>query len=125
LQGSRRYADVNAVVGGYLRDLAFAQPSQQKMFGYKRVAAAILALEKPLTDLLDADGALPPVSSSMLRPPSLLQRRGPGAPRHPALISTNKCECYYLETVCLPVTRSQASRTASFICSHVDVPRCS
>jgi hypothetical protein len=26
--------DVNAVVGGYLRDLAFAQSSQQKMFGY-------------------------------------------------------------------------------------------
>ena len=33
---SRTYADVNAVVGGYLRDLAFAQSSQQKMFGYKR-----------------------------------------------------------------------------------------
>ena len=67
---------MNAVVGGYLRDLAFAQPSQQKMFGYKRAAAAILALEVPLTDLLGADGALPPVSSSMLRPPSLM----PGSP---------------------------------------------
>jgi hypothetical protein len=32
---------VNAVVGGYLRDLAFAQSSQPKMFGYKRAAAAI------------------------------------------------------------------------------------
>ena len=49
--GSRTYADVNAVVGGYLRDLAFAQSSQQKMFGYKRAAAAILALDVPLTDL--------------------------------------------------------------------------
>jgi hypothetical protein len=38
-----RYTDVNAVVGGYLRDLAFAQPSQQQMFGYKRAANAILA----------------------------------------------------------------------------------
>mgnify|MGYP003401750782 CR=1 FL=1 len=38
---SRTFADVNAVVGGYLRDLAFAQSSQQKMFGYKRAAAAI------------------------------------------------------------------------------------
>ena len=28
-----RHADINAVVGGYLRDLAFAQPSQPKMFG--------------------------------------------------------------------------------------------
>jgi histidinol phosphatase-like PHP family hydrolase len=52
-------ADVNAVVGGYLRDLAFAQSSQQKMFGYKRAAAAILSLDLPLTDLLGADGALP------------------------------------------------------------------
>ena len=54
-----RHADVNAVVGGYLRDLAFAQSSQQKMFGYKRAAAAILALDVPLTDLVGPDGALP------------------------------------------------------------------
>ena len=59
---SRTYADVNAVVGGYLRDLAFAQASQQKMFGYKRAAAAIFALEMPLTDLLGPDGALPRIS---------------------------------------------------------------
>jgi putative hydrolase len=55
----RAYADVNAVVGGYLRDLAFAQSSQQKMFGYKRAAAAILSLDMALTDLLGPDGALP------------------------------------------------------------------
>jgi histidinol phosphatase-like PHP family hydrolase len=55
----RVYADVNAVVGGYLRDLAFAQSSQQKMFGYKRAASAILSLDRPLTDLLQPDGALP------------------------------------------------------------------
>ena len=55
-------ADVNAVVGGYLRDLAFAQSSQQKMFGYKRAAAAILALDVPLTDLVGPDGALPRIS---------------------------------------------------------------
>lgn len=36
------------VVGGYLRDLAFAQPTQPQMFGYKRAAAAVLALETPL-----------------------------------------------------------------------------
>jgi histidinol phosphatase-like PHP family hydrolase len=52
-------ADVNAVVGGYLRDLAFAQSSSQKMFGYKRAAAAILALDVPLTELVSPDGALP------------------------------------------------------------------
>jgi len=53
------YADVNAVVGGYLRDLAYAQSSQQKMFGYKRAASAILSLDTPLTELLGPDAALP------------------------------------------------------------------
>ena len=62
VQRSRTYADVNAVVGGYLRDLAFAQSSQQKMFGYKRAAAAILALDLPLTDLVGPDGALPRIA---------------------------------------------------------------
>ena len=57
-----RYADVNAAVGGYLRDLAFAQSSQHKMFGYKRAAAAILALEAPLTNLVGPGGALPRIS---------------------------------------------------------------
>jgi histidinol phosphatase-like PHP family hydrolase len=57
VQHPRIYADVNAVVGGYLRDLAFAQSSQQKMFGYKRAAAAIFALDTPLTDLVGPDGA--------------------------------------------------------------------
>jgi histidinol phosphatase-like PHP family hydrolase len=59
VQEPRAYADVNAVVGGYLRDLAFAQSSQQKMFGYKRAAAAILSLDEPLTDLVGPGGALP------------------------------------------------------------------
>ncbi len=51
-------SDVNAVIGGYLRDLAFAQSSRQKMFGYKRAAAAIYALDVPVTDLVEPDGTL-------------------------------------------------------------------
>ena len=68
-----RERDVNAVIGGYLRDLAFAQSSRQKMYGYRRAAAAIFALDKPLTDLLGPDGALPriagigPASSRVIR----------------------------------------------------------
>jgi putative hydrolase len=58
----RTFADVNAVVGGHLRDLAFAQSSKPKMFGYKRAAAAILTLDVPLTDLVGPDGALPRIS---------------------------------------------------------------
>ena len=56
---AQTFADINAVIGGFLRDLAFAQSSQQKMFGYKRAAAAILALGVPLTDLVGSGGALP------------------------------------------------------------------
>src|SRR5690242_7651776 len=47
----RRFADVNAVAAGFLRDLAYAQTSEPKMFGYKRAAKAVLALEEPLTRL--------------------------------------------------------------------------
>lgn len=61
-QRSLGFDDVNAVIGGYLRDLAFAQSSQQKMFGYKRAAAAILALDLPLTDLVGDAGVLPRIS---------------------------------------------------------------
>jgi histidinol phosphatase-like PHP family hydrolase len=51
--------DINAIVGGYLRDLAFAQSSKPKMFGYKRAAAAILSLDQALTDMVQPDGTLP------------------------------------------------------------------
>ena len=54
--------DVNAVVAGYLRDLAFAQPSQPQMFGYKRAANAILGLDVPLTNLLGPDRQLPRIA---------------------------------------------------------------
>jgi histidinol phosphatase-like PHP family hydrolase len=60
-EGESRFEDVNAVIAGYLRDLAYAQASQQKMFGYKRAAAAILALDLPVTLMIDADGTLPKI----------------------------------------------------------------
>jgi len=59
---ARLYADVNAVISGYLRDLAFAQTNRQKTFGYKRAAAAIFWLETPLTDLIDRQGRLPKIA---------------------------------------------------------------
>ena len=61
-QTSEPVADINAVAGGYLRDLAFVQPSRPQMFGYKRAAAAVLALDTPLTDLVRPDGTLARVS---------------------------------------------------------------
>lgn len=54
--------DINAVVGSFLRDVAYAQPSQPQMFGYKRAAAAILSLDTPLTGLMQADGSLPKIA---------------------------------------------------------------
>jgi putative hydrolase len=52
--------DVNAVVGGVLRDMAFAQSSPQKAFGYKRAAAVVLSLDEPLDTLLAQNaGVLP------------------------------------------------------------------
>lgn len=58
----RLYADVNAVVAGYLRDLAFAQPTQPKMFGYKRAGAAVLSLDRSLLELREQPGGLPRIS---------------------------------------------------------------
>jgi putative hydrolase len=55
------HADVNAVIGELLRDMAFAQSSEQKMLGYKRAAAAILSLERPLLELVAKDGRLPKI----------------------------------------------------------------
>ena len=60
VQGPR--TDVNAIVSGHLRDLAFAQSSQAKMFGYKRAAAAIFGLDVPLTDLMGPGGTLPRIT---------------------------------------------------------------
>ena len=55
--------DVNAVVGGYLRDMAFVQPTQPQMFGYKRAAAAIFGLETSLTDLArESNEAFPKIA---------------------------------------------------------------
>jgi putative hydrolase len=55
-------SDINAIVGGYLRDLAFVQPTRQQMFGYKRAANAILALEQPLPQLLAGERRLPRIA---------------------------------------------------------------
>ena len=54
----RRYADINAVAGGLLRDLAYVQTSPQRVFGYKRAASAVLTLERPLTELMRSNGTL-------------------------------------------------------------------
>jgi putative hydrolase len=54
----RRHDDVNAVIGGLLRDLAYVQTSPQRTFGYKRAASAVLSLERPLAELRLSNGTL-------------------------------------------------------------------
>jgi putative hydrolase len=53
--------DVNGAVSGVLRDLATVQSSTQSRWGYKRAASAIAHLELPLSELLDASGAIPKI----------------------------------------------------------------
>lgn len=50
--------DVNSTVAGWLRDLALVQASLQSRWGYKRAAAAVMALEVPIDTLLNPDGTL-------------------------------------------------------------------
>jgi histidinol phosphatase-like PHP family hydrolase len=51
-------ADLNGRIAALLRDFAAIQKSKQKMWGYKRAAAAVLALDEPIESLLLADGTL-------------------------------------------------------------------
>jgi histidinol phosphatase-like PHP family hydrolase len=50
--------DVNVEVAGWLRDLAFAQRSPQRRWGYKRAASAVMYLPVQIDTLLAADGTL-------------------------------------------------------------------
>src|SRR5947207_7615342 len=50
--------DMNGKIAALLRDFAAVQKSKQSMWGYKRAARAILALEEPLESLLQPDGTL-------------------------------------------------------------------
>ena len=50
--------DKNGQIAALLRDFAAVQKSQQSMWGYKRAASAVLALEQPIDTLLKPDGTL-------------------------------------------------------------------
>src|SRR5262245_7915691 len=50
--------DMNGKIAALLRDFAAIQKSKQSMWGYRRAAAAILALEEPIESLLEPDGTL-------------------------------------------------------------------
>ena len=51
--------DINAVVAGALQDMAWAQSSRQRLWGYKQAARAIRNLDEPLDQLVLPGGTLP------------------------------------------------------------------
>jgi len=50
--------DTNGAIASLLRDLASAQPSKQKKWGYARAAAAVANLDQPIESLVRPDGTL-------------------------------------------------------------------
>ena len=50
--------DMNGKIAALLRDFAAVQKSKQRMWGYKRAAAAVLALDEPIESLIQPDGTL-------------------------------------------------------------------
>src|SRR5256885_3429495 len=50
--------DMNGKIAALLRDFAAVQKSKQSMWGYKRAARAILALEEPIESFMQPDGTL-------------------------------------------------------------------
>lgn len=50
--------ELNGRIAALLRDFAAVQRAKQKEWGYKRAAAAILALDEPIESLVQPDGAL-------------------------------------------------------------------
>ncbi|MEZ5290181.1 MAG: PHP domain-containing protein [Vicinamibacterales bacterium] len=53
--------DVNAAIAGTLSDLAFIQTETARRYAYRRAAAAILAVEHSMADLLRPGGTLPKI----------------------------------------------------------------
>ena len=55
--------DINAIVAGWLRDLAFVQQSPHSRWGYKRAASAVMHLDVPIDTLLNENGTLQKIPS--------------------------------------------------------------
>src|SRR5262245_42402825 len=50
--------DLNGKIAALLRDFAAIQTSKPSMWGYKRAAAAVANLDRPIASLLQPDGTL-------------------------------------------------------------------
>ena len=55
--------DLNGKIAALLRDFAAIQTSKQKAWGYKRAAAAVLALDQPIASLVQHDGTLKKIAN--------------------------------------------------------------
>jgi histidinol phosphatase-like PHP family hydrolase len=54
--------DVNTVIAGLLRDLAFVQTDKHKTWGYKRAGAAVFWLDEPIDALRGPNGEFPKIA---------------------------------------------------------------
>src|SRR5215831_11578944 len=87
--------DLNGMIAALLRDFAAVQPSKQKMWGYKRAASAILALEEPIESLVQPDGTLrkiPNVGPSSSRIILEVLRTGTSATIEESIAASGKTE---------------------------------
>jgi putative hydrolase len=85
--------DTDALVATLLRDLAAVQTSTQSKWGYRRAAAAVQALDRPLESLLLPDGTLrkiPDIGPSSSRVIVEVLRTGRSATVEEALQSSGK-----------------------------------
>ena len=83
------------MIAALLRDFAAVQPSKQKMWGYKRAASAILALEEPIESLVQPDGTLrkiPNVGPSSSRIILEVLRTGTSATIEESIAASGKTE---------------------------------
>jgi len=85
--------DMNGKIAALLRDFAAIQKSKQSMWGYRRAAAAILALDVPIESLVQADGTLrkiPNVGPSSTRVILEVLRTGTSATIEQAIADSGK-----------------------------------
>src|ERR1700730_3546105 len=58
MKGAAPGMDMNGMIAALLRDFAAIQTSKQGVWGYRRAAAAVLALDEPIESLVRPDGTL-------------------------------------------------------------------
>ena len=89
----RKHEDINAIVGGFLFDLALIQESKQSSWGYGGASRAVLALERPIDELhaeLGSSLRIPRVGPSSMRVVSEVIEGGQSPSAESAVAASSK-----------------------------------